>query len=316
MADRKPRKRGLEASQLNDLYYQPYWIPGRVGPPRSSEGPKRKAGRYMRALPEPAKLAIASSSSSSSSAPPSVTVVEPPYDDDAPAYSLPGPATYEEGGEAKVDEPLEVLDCNERSTACSFVAKTVGYHGPEIHRASFGNTFPFTNGGRVTFMNGLFALPTNAARNGRRVAWRSIHIAYSIAPTSLLCDGLRCDLWVIWDKQPNGAFPPTIAGLFETAPSNWECLFPLLHSAKDRFEVLVHRSFQSQPSGAGVSYSALSHFSGEIHKSLVGYVSTYKGDTDAFTDIASGAIYIVAVGEQDAALYMQGKLCTTLMWTE
>jgi len=133
---------------------------------------------------------------------------------------------------------------------------------------------------------------TNITRIGNKVNWHSVHLRGFVYAE--VRNGVsRTDMYLIWDKQPNGA-TATSAMLFASTGTSL-----MNYDYRDRFEVVIHQHWEFGYNFADLSTSP-TILPIEIYKSLEGFSTTYKGTDDLIGSVATGNWLLVFVNSDDA----------------
>jgi len=146
--------------------------------------------------------------------------------------------------------------------------------------------------GAVTLINGIAAGSTAITREGRQCYWKSVHVSGSLSAADATTIASRCDVYVIWDKQP-GAAVPGMTDLFVESISG----SPMNLNYRERFVVLAHEMFTLGGLTAAATALTPTIHPININKRLA-LRSTFKGDANAIGDIGTGAMYLVTLGDQ------------------
>ena len=127
---------------------------------------------------------------------------------------------------------------------------------------------------------------------------KSVCVRYGLTCSTISHPNISCGIWVIWDKQP-GIVVPTAAMYFEQALGFLTYSMGHMNSDyQDRFEVVAHRThtFGRCSDAAGNVSFQIDSCREQIFKQL-DYTTTYKSDSNLITDIATGALYLMAAGD-------------------
>ena len=147
----------------------------------------------------------------------------------------------------------------------------------------------------VTLINGVAAGSTAITREGRQCFWKSVSITGKIAPVDATIIRQRCDVYVIWDWQPGTAVPDKTAIFVEAISGS-----PLNLNNRERFLVVAHETYVI--GGLFAAGEALTPTIQAVTiQKKINLRTTFKGDNNAIGDIATGAMYLVCVGDQAAA---------------
>lgn len=149
--------------------------------------------------------------------------------------------------------------------------------------------------GAVTLINGVAAGSTSITREGRQCFWRSVHVTGALSQVDDTVIGSRCDVFIIWDKQPGAAVPAMNVLFVESIAGS-----PMNLDYRERFVVLAHESYTIGGAKAAAAAQTPTIHSVNIFKK-VNLRTTFKGDNNAIGDIATGAMYLVTLGDQAAA---------------
>lgn len=164
--------------------------------------------------------------------------------------------------------------------------------------------------GSVALLNGIAVGSAATQRRGRKVCLTEVHVTGRLRPVSDSFKRSRCDIMLVWDKQPGAAVPSMTDLLTESlsgAPKNLDY--------RERFKFLRKEYFvlggDSQASSAKDPSVVLI----DIHEPIFN-CSIYKGDNNLIGDIATGALYLVTVGDQAAVNGAAFNVAVRLRWTE
>lgn len=146
--------------------------------------------------------------------------------------------------------------------------------------------------GSVTLINGVASGSTQITREGRQCYWKTVQVNGFLDPHANQLEE-RCDVYVIYDKQP-GAAVPALTDLFVQAIGG----SPLNLNYRDRFSVIVHKSFVLGLIDGTNYYSTIPNTQKISIYKRVNLKTTFKGDSNAIGDISTGALYLVVVGSQ------------------
>lgn len=151
--------------------------------------------------------------------------------------------------------------------------------------------------GTVTLLNGVAVGDTAITREGRQTYWKSVEvhgILQQVDNSMVIC---RCDLYIMYDQQPGAAVPGMTDFFVESVAGS-----PHNLSYRERFKTLCHWSGTLGPRVETATQAVCGTpcvLPVDIYKKL-NIRTTYKGDTNAIGDIATGAIYIVTIGTAGA----------------
>ena len=164
--------------------------------------------------------------------------------------------------------------------------------------------------GSVTLLNGIAVGSTASLRRGRRVCLTELHVTGRLRPSSDSFKRSRCDVLLVWDKQPGAAVPAITDILTESisgAPKNLDYRerFKILRKSTTPWEEMPKRPVPKEPTIDLI----------EIHEPLFA-CTIYKGDSNAITDIATGALYLVTIGDQAAINGASLNVAVRLRWVE
>lgn len=146
--------------------------------------------------------------------------------------------------------------------------------------------------GLVTLINGIAAGNTAITREGRQCWWKSVAVQGSIGAADATTKACRADVYVIFDKQPGAAVPAVTDILVQAMAGS-----PMNLDYRERFVTLAHQTFVIGGLTADATALTPTIHSVQINKSL-NMRTTFKGDANAIGDIATGAIYLLTVGDQ------------------
>lgn len=142
----------------------------------------------------------------------------------------------------------------------------------------------------------------NGQRIGNRIRTTSITIRGGLDLDGATDGPAKFRLILFWDKQPNGAYPPTTSteGLLAVASGGKIVNAPYnIRTIHQRYEVIYDRTFVANPrvidnTGAAANYAPVkTHF--HIHKKLSKQIYYNAGGT-AITDIEKNNLVFLAVG--------------------
>ena len=164
--------------------------------------------------------------------------------------------------------------------------------------------------GSVTLINGIAAGSTSITREGRQCFWRQVIVSGSLVPNDATVIGSRNDIFVIWDKQP-GAAVPAMTDLFVESIAG----SPMNLNYRERFVVLAHNTFAVGGLTADATAMTPTNTPVTITKRC-NLRSTFKGDQNAIGDIATGAMYLVCLGDQADASCAKFRVSVRLRFSE
>jgi len=164
--------------------------------------------------------------------------------------------------------------------------------------------------GTVTLINGVAAGSTAITRIGRQCIWKQVIVSGKLAAVDDTIIGCRCDVAVIWDKQP-GAAVPAMTDFFVEAKAG----SPMNLNYRERFVIIAHKTYT-----IGGLTAAAPAVTPTVHAVSINVRlnlrTTFKGDANAIGDIATGAMYLVTLGSEadaDGALF---KVAVRLRFAE
>jgi len=151
-------------------------------------------------------------------------------------------------------------------------------------RQNIAGTQSFAAAGAITLLNGITTGSGYATRNGSRINMRSLYISGRVE-----CLGLEqtCQMFVIYDKQPNGALPQ----IGDILNNQTDFALPNIHN-RDRFQILYHKSVHLNSKVSGVGSQQMLRKYMKFNLPTL-YDAGVVGD---ITDISRGALYFATVG--------------------
>lgn len=161
-------------------------------------------------------------------------------------------------------------------------------------------SFPLIANGDVLLQNPIAAGDGEGARDGMRVENLYYKLQGTITSTLAYASGVACELYLVWDKQPNEV-APDIAGnensLFRHAPNGRSIPNGLM---KYRYKILKsqHWVFEN---------ATTANTSGKCTTKVEWYVplkklrTYYTGTGSTITDINHGSLYLVGASNVTAA---------------
>lgn len=185
------------------------------------------------------------------------------------------------------------------------------YHGEDKHLEYMPAGYAASSAGVVELLNGIAVGATSITRNGNQVTWKRVMVRGYMYPVDTTTAAHRTDLYIIWDTQPGAAVPAT-ADILQGAGTKYFTNY----DNRMRFTTLAHRSFISDAidTTAQSSYSGHNSHLVEIYKKI-NLKTTFKGDGNTIADIATGAMYVLAVGS-GAAAYSTVAITFRLIFNE
>lgn len=158
----------------------------------------------------------------------------------------------------------------------------------------FYDSYPSNTTGTTTLINGIATGNSYNEREGRQCYWKTIQVTGMLKPTiEYTLKPSRNDLYVIYDKQPGAALPAMTDIFMESKGGS-----PLNLDYRDRFIVLAHKSWVVGYSDVTNHYAfGQNAYTVNIFK-RINMKTTFKGDTNALTDISTGAIYLLTLGTE------------------
>lgn len=192
-------------------------------------------------------------------------------------------ATFGGGSSAAATRSLRYTNWNAHPEELKYLDQPGG-----IIQHAIGNT------GLVALMNGIPAGSTAITREGRQCIWRSVSLSGTVKAVDATVWSSRNDIFLIWDKQP-GAAAPAITDIFTYGKAG----SPLNLDYRERFVVLAHRSYVI--GGVPISTTAIGCLTPTVHSVNINvklnHRTTFKGDANTIGDIATGAMYLVLLGD-------------------
>jgi len=160
---------------------------------------------------------------------------------------------------------------------------------------SSGNGFP---------LNAIAVGPTFFERVGRRIEMASLHLKGVITQTGNVTTVMDyCRLAIVYDRQPNGAFPTTTTIFQDYSPTGVTGSSPssgVNPDERERFLVLSDIKLALPPTTAaqfsgtdGVTTS----FNINRFINLKGLKTHYKDDSSNISGIATGSLLIIGMGQ-------------------
>lgn len=164
--------------------------------------------------------------------------------------------------------------------------------------------------GTVTLINGVSTGSAATQRCGNKVFLDSVHITGRIRSISDLVIRTRCDLYVIWDKQPGAAVPNMTDFFVESVSGS-----PKNLDNRERFHVVLREFYCIGGKVAAGESKDPSIDIVDLHKEL-DLRTIYKGDGNAIGDISTGAMYLVTIGDQAAGAGGEFRVAVRLRFWE
>lgn len=151
--------------------------------------------------------------------------------------------------------------------------------------------------GSITLLNGIAAGDDYTERDGRQVTVKSVQIQGRVFSADNEVLNCFTRVMLIWDSQPNGA-APTMANFFLTTTNacnfmnpNWMNRFTVLADVKNVTGLVL-------TSASPIAYSPNVHVVDCYRK--VNRVTQYMGTDALIGSIATGALWMVTIGDQAA----------------
>jgi len=209
-------------------------------------------------------------------------------------------------GEKKAKRSDEPVDLDRYDAEAHAVENLATLAHPDRKYFIHTRDYDIEDNQNCTCVTGLAQGTAQGQRIGRQVNWISVHCRGVIFPNynaaRLQAEPDRIDIYLIWDS---GTSPIDIGAASFTSTGSYSFPLPELCNP-NKFEVIAHRSYNM---GAfnGVNVAGAVTFTGtgcplrcvDIHKSLVGRKTTYKGNTWDLADIQNGVLWFVVVGFWD-----------------
>lgn len=164
--------------------------------------------------------------------------------------------------------------------------------------------------GTVTLLNGIASGNSAITREGRQCYWKTVEVnglIHCLDTTTLDC---RTDFYVIYDAQPGAAVPVMTDLLVESNAASFHNL-----NFRERFKTLIHGKFSLGYSNDGTSGPPPGPQVVCFYKKI-NLRTTFKGDGNAIGDIATGAIYLVTIGNVAPGNGGQFQVCCRLRFAE
>ena len=172
--------------------------------------------------------------------------------------------------------------------------------GPTTGRHQMKTIYPGSAGVYATaasptllLVNGLGAGALIYDRVGRQVHLHSFHMKLYLQP-SVGDYASRTDVYLIYDRQTNGALPAVLDILEESL----SMALPRFDN-RHRFEVLLHRSYSTCPPNSQYGYGGNCGCIDDVFKKLDGRLTQYKGDNSLIGSIASGSLLLLIIGRDE-----------------
>lgn len=167
--------------------------------------------------------------------------------------------------------------------------------------------------GSVTLINGVAQGTDFTNRIGRKIHLQSVQVRGQLNGVDDTIVPNRSDLYIIYDKQPNGALP-AIGDIFTQATSN---SFLNLDN-RERFRVLCHRTYvlgATTPATPGLSLAPGIH-AVEVYQHLKDVDTVFDGTTNAIGDINSGSLLMVWIGNELSTTGAEADVCVRVRFTD
>jgi len=198
-------------------------------------------------------------------------------------------------------------------TAASRAARTTNANmtGDELKYLDINSaTYQSGTTGSVTLINGVAAGNTSITREGRQCFWKQLIVNGSLVPNDATVIGSRNDLFVIWDKQPGVAVPAMTDLFVESIAGS-----PMNLNYRERFVVLAHQTYVV--GGLTADAAAITPAINPVTiTKRMSMRTTFKGDANAIGDIATGAMYLVCIGDQLDASCAKFRVSVRLRFSE
>lgn len=160
-----------------------------------------------------------------------------------------------------------------------------------------------TSGG-VTLVNGVATGTDFTDRIGRAILMKSIYMRYFISGSTGGCLGNAIRVWLVYDKQPNGA-APAFTDIFKVASIN--TLNNL--NNRDRFQILWDKSFTLEGNtitAGAVTAGSINAYCGKKFMSC-NLASQFSGTGATIASIATGAIYFCHITNDGSCYDFSGS---------
>lgn len=146
--------------------------------------------------------------------------------------------------------------------------------------------------GSVTLLNGVATGTDFTDRIGRKIMLKSVYVRGRIAPVDGGTSNSLARVMIVYDMQANGA-APAITDILKTATSQDQ----LNMNNRDRFRVIMDKQFPVGGVDTTVGYAqAPCIFQVKKFKRL-NLETLYSGTTNAIASIATGALFMVTIGD-------------------
>lgn len=155
--------------------------------------------------------------------------------------------------------------------------------------------------GSVVHLNGVAVGDDNNTRDGRQIYNKSIHVMGQIATANPAIDNtieVFARLMIVWDSQPNSGAIATIANILTSATS----MAHLNLDNRERFTILKDCKYVLGLRDGDMASAPNTYLVDEFID-LKNVKTTYSGTTDAIGSIATGALLLVAIGDEAASNY-------------
>lgn len=161
------------------------------------------------------------------------------------------------------------------------------------------------SGSNIFLVNGVGQGTDDTQRIGRRYTNVSIQMRYNISVNSTTATSAVARVMLVQDRQVNGALPSLtdiLALSSDIAPMNL--------NNRDRFKVLYDQEHTVQPQGPQIEYC-------KMYKKIMVETTNTSTTTSAIAGIATGAIYLVCVGNGNSdTTCAQGNLFVRVRFTD
>lgn len=156
-------------------------------------------------------------------------------------------------------------------------------------------TYAFDTTGSITLLSGVATGADFTDRIGRKIFMKSLYIRGIIKPVDNNVGNTLARMIIVYDMQPNGAAPGITDILKSSSPAS-----QLNLNNRDRFRILIDKQWSigavSDASTSSLSGSPTVHTLKKFKR--LNLEEVFKGTTSAITDISTGSIYMITLGDQ------------------
>lgn len=173
---------------------------------------------------------------------------------------------------------------NERTGGLLGMTAGTGAEKKYLDTSISGATIPIAASGSITLLNGVVQGTDANQRIGRKVTWESVLVRFVCRPNATTPLNSAYRIMLVVDKQANGA-APNITDIFETATF----ASPNAMANRARFVTLWDKKGVITTSNEAVTIEELF-----LRKK---FQTIYSGTAATIGSIASGALYLVLMGD-------------------